>query len=38
MILAFLVFNPGGLYYLGYKKLFKKNNNNNNKNNNSSNN
>jgi len=29
LILAFVVFNPGDLYYLGYKK-----NNNNNKNNN----
>jgi len=21
LILAFVVFNPGGLYYLGYKKI-----------------
>jgi len=34
LILAFVVFNPGDLYYLGYKKFIikknKKNNNNNN--------
>jgi len=30
LILAFVVFNPGDLYYLGYKKIINNNNNNNN--------
>jgi len=34
LILAFVVFNPGDLYYLGYKILKIKKNNNNNTNNN----